>query len=257
LDQAKWTSEILPLIGDALEHIQDRLHKEGELSAGLEHRRDHASSNDLNKLNRLLNEIEKSEHTNLELHNLLLTANDKFREEHARQRLRRTATGLRVNLQSEVLLPWVSSEISSAARLTIPALNLLAGHRLCAPPSLDQLLAKLLALPNATASPQADVVMPNTAPLQEVPPIFDAAHRLAVRDLLRAELLEPRRLSELLLIAGERGLASPSKRLFILLTMEQFGAANERLQFQVRPTGSQLAADVFVGDDLELSRLPR
>src|ERR1051325_4172397 len=67
-DQAKWSSEVLDQISHALEHIRERQRKEGELRAGLEQRRDQAGGDDLAKLTRLLDELEKSEHTNLELH---------------------------------------------------------------------------------------------------------------------------------------------------------------------------------------------
>jgi hypothetical protein len=127
-DQAKWTTDVLPMVVDALEHIQNRLRKEGELRAGLEQRRDQAGSDDLSKINRLLGEIEKSERTNLELHNLLITANDTFREEHARQRLRRSATALHVNLQPDIFLPLLSSEMSSAAQFVLSCWALLSGH---------------------------------------------------------------------------------------------------------------------------------
>ena len=88
-DQAKWSSEVLPKMTEALELIRERQRKEGELRNGLEQRRDQAGGDDSAKLTRLLDELEKSETTNLELHRLLITANDQFREEHARQRLRR------------------------------------------------------------------------------------------------------------------------------------------------------------------------
>ena len=44
-------------------------------------------------------------------------------------------------------------------------------------------------------------------------------------------------LSELLAMAIMQGLSSPARRLFVLLTMEQFGAADERRQFNVQPDG--------------------
>jgi hypothetical protein len=253
-DQAKWTSDILPLIGHALEHIGDRLHKEGELRGGLEQRRDQAGKDDLNKINRLLAEIEKSERTNLELHNLLLTANDSYREEHSRQRFRRSTPGLHVNLQSDLLLPWLSIENTLADKLLPEALNVIAGHSIAAVTSFEQMWSRLLAPPVQVTVPEADVAMPVTEPMRESPPMFTAEDQSAVRSFLRAELNGERTLGELLLVAGERGLTSPARRLFVLLTMQQFGAVGDRLQFQVRPTGAQLSSEAFVGDDLKLVR---
>lgn len=252
-DQAKWSSEILPLMEGALQHIKDRLRKEGELRAGLEQRRDQAAPADLTKLNRLLDEIDKSERTNLELHNLLITANDKFRQEFARQRLRRTATGLRVSLEPEILLRWIGEEVSFARLAAVPALNLLAGHAVPVPPSLEQLWAKLLAPPVTPEPAEANVTLPDTAALASSPPVFKPEDWLGVRDFLRAELRGRRSLSELLVIAGGRGLSSPAKRLFVLLTMEQFGAADARRQFHVQPSGEPFDTSGFAGDDLFLS----
>lgn len=253
-DQAKWSSEVLPQMTLALEHIRERQRKEGELRGGLEQRRDQAGGDDLGKLTRLLDELEKSETTNLELHRLLITANDQFRDEHARQRLRRVASGLRVNLEPDVLLPWVQGQTSFVLEAWTPAMNLLAGHVTPVPPSLEQLWSKLLAPPTESEVQQADVALPKTSPLAEMPPVFLPADRVAVCDFLRRELHEKRRLSDLLLIAGARGLSSPARRLFVLLTMEQFGAAGERRQFDVWPEGTTFAAEGFSGDELYLSR---
>ena len=195
-DQAKWSSEILPLMEGALQHIKERLRKEGELRAGLEQRRDQASPADLTKLNRLLDEIDKSERTNLELHNLLITANDRFREEHTRQRLRRAAAGLRVSLEPEVLLRWIGEEMSFAGLAALPALNLLAGHAIPVPPSLEELWAKLLAPPATPEPAQADVTLPDTEALVSSPPVFSAEDWLGIRDFLRAELRGRRSLSD-------------------------------------------------------------
>lgn len=256
-DQAKWASNILPLIADALEHIQERLQKEGELRNGLEQRRDQAGKDDLNKINRLLREIEKSERTNLELHNLLLVANDSYRQEHTRQRLLRAGPGLHVNLQSDVFLPWLGLETKLAGDLASVAFNILAGHNVTAITSLEQMWARLLAPPPQATVPEADVSMPATELLREPPPIFSAEEQSSVRDFLRAELHSPRRLEELLVTAGERQLTSAAKRFFVLLTVGQFGAVGDQVQFHVWPIGSRLSCDPFVGDDLELSRLER
>ena len=256
-DQAKWTTDVLPMVIDALEHIQDRLRKEGELRAGLEQRRDQAGNDDLSKINRLLNEIEKSERTNLELHNLLITANDTFREEHARQRLRRSATALHVNLQPDIFLPLLASETPVAAQFVSSCWGLLAGQNTSALVGIEQLWGKLLAAPMECATLEADVAMPATECVQEIPPIFDRDTYIAVRDFLRAELNEPRQLSELLEIAGGRGLSSAVRRLFVLLTMEQFGAAQARMQLEIRKTGSRFSIDGFLGDDVHVSRAIR
>jgi hypothetical protein len=257
LIRPKWTTDVLPTVIDALEHIQDRLRKEGELRAGLEQQRDQGGNDDLTKINRLLNEIEKSERTNLELHNLLITANDTFREEHTRQRLRRSATALHVNLQPDIFLPLLSTEMPLAAQFVSSCWGLLAGHNTPALVGIEQLWGKLLAAPMECATLEADVTMPTTEIVQDIPPIFDRDAYIAVRDFLRAELNEPRQLSELLEIAGDRGLSSPAQRLFVLLTMEQFGAEGERMQLEVRKTGSRFSIDGFLGDDVHVSRAKR
>jgi hypothetical protein len=254
-DQARWSSDILPLIADALQHIQNRLEKEGELRGGLEQRRDQAGKDDLNKINRLLAEIEKSEKTNLDLHKLLLMANDSYRQEHTRQRLRRTAAGLHVNLQTDVFLPWLQLQTELAENLVPLALSTVAGVNVSTVISLEQVWSRLLAPPPQATVQEADVKMPATQPLREPPPIFSPQEQSAVRDFLRAELNKPRGLEELLLLARERGLTSAARRLFVLLTMQQFGALGDQREFQVRPTKSKLDCDPFIGDDLELSRL--
>ncbi len=256
-DQAKWTTEVLPQMTHALGHIRERQRKEAELRTGLEQRRDQAGGDDLGKLTRLLDELEKSEITNLELHRLLITANDQFREEHAHQRLRRGAMGACVNLEPEVLLPWLHAEVSFVREAWAPAMNLLVGHATPVPPSLEQIWSKLLALPTESDALQADVAAPQTEALAEAPPVFQLADRVAVRDFLRHELRGAQKLSELLAVANKHGLSPPACRLFVLLTMEQFGAAGERRQFAVVPDGKPFAAEGFSGDELVLSRLSK
>jgi hypothetical protein len=136
-------------------------------------------------------------------------------------------------------------------------MNLLVGHATPVPPSLEQLWSKLLAMPSEAEIAQADVTPPQTTALTIAPPIFLPADRLAVRDFLRQELKETRKLSELLVVAGKRGLSSPARRLFVLLTMEQFGAASERQQFSAAPDGASFAVEEFSGDELALSRLSK
>ena len=253
-DQAKWASEVLDQMTHALEHIRERQRKEGELRTGLEQRRDQAGGDDLAKLTRLLDELQKSETTNLELHRLLITANDQFRDEHARQRLRRAALALRVNLEPEVLIPWLHNSATFAQDAWVPAMNLLVGHSIPVPSSLELLWAKLLARPVEQEVAHDEVKAPETSPIPPTPPIFSTQDRIAVRDFLREELEKPAALSKLLTIAGKRRLSSPACRLFVLLTMEQFGAAGERQQFKVDRDGSAFAVEAFSGDDLILSR---
>lgn len=253
-DEARWVKEVLPLIADALEHIRDRLSRERDLRAGLEQRRDRASGEDLAKLTRLLNEVEKSERTNLELHNLLLPASEKFREEHSRQRLRRRAA-LLPHLESDVFVPWLVLDSSRALGLLESELNVLAGHTVPTPPGIEQLWAKLLA-PPMTATPRtADVALPSMDMLAASPPPFASEDYAGVRDFLRTELAGKRRLSEMLETARAHGLSAATRRLFVLTAMEQYGVDGERQQFWVQPQPETLVAEDFAGDELLLSRL--
>lgn len=253
-DEAQWVKTVLPLIDDALNHIGDRLTKERELREGLEQRRDRATGGDLAKLTRLLNEIEKSERTNLDLHNLLLSASEKFREEHSRQRLRRRAA-LLPNLEPEVFLPWLTLETATARSMVIPGLNILAGHAVPVPPGLEQLWTKLLAPPVTPSPHSADVTMPVTGSLTNPPPPFASDDYGVVREFLRKELAGERRLSEMLATANERGLSPSARRLFVLLTMQQYGADEQRLQFRVQPEPDSFQTPEFAGDELLLSRV--
>ena len=71
---------------------------------------------------------------------------------------------------------------------------------------------------------------------------------------MRSTLTGPRRLSELLVAAKEQTLPVSARRLVVLLSMQQFGAAAERRQFHVEHAGQSLSAGGFAGDDLVLSR---
>lgn len=253
VEQAAWVGQVLPVIDEALTLIADRIERERELRRGLELRQDQAAGEDLAKLTRLLHEIEKSERTNLDLHRLLLTANERFRDEHARQRLRRPSAALLPNLETDVFLPWLDSWGVVAQGLFAGVLNETGVHvPLVA--DLDALWSRLLAPPVVAEPVAAETVPPATAEVAESPPPFSREDFESSARFLRNSLKGPRRLSELLEDAKKQPLSAPACRLFVLLSMQQFGAAAERHQFRVEPVGETLAINGFAGDDLILSR---
>lgn len=254
VEQTAWVGQVLPVIDEALKLIGDRMEKERELRRGLELRRDQASGSDLAKLTRLLNEIEKSERTNLDLHRLLLTANQQFRDEHARQRLRRPSAALLPNLEADVLLPWLESRSAEARERFTSALNTAAGVLAPAVVGLDALWSKLLAPPIVVNPVEANTELPATTELANSPPPFAREEFEASARFLRGSLTGQRRLSELLAAAKEQTLPNPACRLVVLLCMQEFGVAADRRQFRVEPGGGTFTRDGFAGDDLILSR---
>jgi tetratricopeptide (TPR) repeat protein len=254
VEQVAWVGQVLPVIEEALKLIGNRMEKERELRRGLELRRDQANGPDLAKLTRLLNEIEKSERTNLDLHRLLLTANQQFRDEHARQRLRRPSAALLPNLENDVLLPWLDSRSIDARDRFASALSTAAGVNAPAVAGLDALWSKLLAPPVVVNPAEAEIEPPDTVQLAKYPPPFAREDFEASARFLRSSLTGPRRLSELLADARQQALPKPACRLVVLSSMQQFGAAVERRQFRVEPGGKEFATDGFAGDDLVLSR---
>jgi len=254
VEQAAWVAQVLPVIDEALHHISDRIEKERELRGGLEQRRYQASGEDLAKLTRLLNEIEKSERTNLDLHRLLLTANLQFRDEHARQRLRRPSAALLPNLEADVLLPWLASPTVEARERFASALNIVAGVYTPCVTSLDALWSKLLAPPIIVSPAEADTVPPETTEMKTPLPPFAREDFETSAQFFRNTLTGRFRLSELLITAEARALPPAACRLVVLLSMQQFGAAVGRRQFHVEPVGEFFATNGFAGDDLVLSR---
>ena len=254
VEQTAWVGQVLPVIDEALKLIGDRLEKERDLRRGLEQRRDQASGPDLTKLTRLLNEIEKSERTNLDLHRLLLTANQQFRDEHARQRLRRPSAAFLPNLEADVLLPWLASTSAGARERFAAALNTAAGVHVPSVIGLDALWSKLLAPPVIVSPAEADTNLPATTEMVKYPPPFAREDFEESARFLRGSLTSPRRLSDLLATAKEQTLSDSACRLVVLLSMQQFGAAADRRQFRVEHAGQSFANDGFAGDDLLLSR---
>lgn len=254
VEQAAWVGQVLPVIDEALKLIGDRMEKERDLRRGLELRRDQATGQDLAKLTRLLNEIDKSERTNLDLHRLLLTASQQFRDEHTRQRLRRPSAALLPDLETDVLLPWLASRSSDARDWFASTLNTAAGVHAPSVIGLDALWTKLLAPPVVVTHAEADTALPVTTEMAMYPPPFAREDFEDSARFLRNTLTGPRRLSELLVTAREEDLSDPACRLVVLLSMQQFGVTAERRQFRVESGGQPLAADGFLGDDLLLSR---
>jgi hypothetical protein len=254
VEQAAWIGQVLPVIEEALKLIGERIEKERDLRRGLEQRREQASGQDLAKLTRLLNEIEKSERTHLDLHHLLLTANQQFRDEHARQRLRRPSAALLPNLEADVLLPWLASTSVDAREWFAAALSTAAGVHTPPVIGLDALWSKLLAPPVILTPAEADTALPATTEMAQPPPPFAREDFEASARCLRDALAGPCHLSELLLAANRRAVPDSVCRLVVLLSMQQFGAGTDRRQFRVEPGGRSFAVDKFAGDDLLLSR---
>jgi len=101
----------------------------------------------------------------------------------------------------------------------------------------------------------ADVALPTMDMLAASPLPFASEDYAGVRDFLLSELDGKRRLSEMLEAAKTRGLPPATRRLFVLTSMEQYGADEERQQFRVRPRPEPLIAKGFAGDELVLSPL--
>jgi len=253
VEQAAWTSQVLPVIEEALDHIGKRIDRERELRSGLELRREQAKSDDFSKLSRLLNEIEKSERTNLDLHRLLLTANQVFREEHARQRLRRPLATSLPHLEMDVFVPLLTFSSDHVCSQVDALVNILGGISAPCVVSVESLWQKLLAAPVATESLEADTSIPFTTEMEAPNPPFRPEDFVAVTTFLRATVHDSHRLSELLTSLDCSRLTSPQQRLFVVLTMQQFGTAEERRQFQVESTGKTFSSCGFSGDDLMLS----
>jgi hypothetical protein len=253
VEQAAWTSQVLPVIEEALDHIGKRIDRERELRGGLELRREQAKGEDLAKLSRLLNEIEKSERTNLDLHRLLLTANQEFREEHARQRLRRPSAVSLPHLEMDVFAPLLTLNSSQICSQFDSVINILGGVKAPCVVSIESLWQRLLAPPILPEALEAETTVPSTIELEAPPPPFGSEDFVAVRTFLRSTLHEPHRLSELLMRSESSKLTSPQQRLFVLLTMQQFGTAAERQQFRVESAGKTFFGCGFSGDDLMLS----
>lgn len=253
VEQAAWTSQVLPVIEEALDHIGKRIDRERELRGGLELRREQAKGEDLVKLSRLLSEIEKSERTNLDLHRLLLTANQKFREEHARQRLRRPSAASLPHLEMDVFAPLLTLKSSQVCSQFGNLINILGSAKAPCVVSVESLWQRLLAPPILPEAPEADTTVPSSIEIEPLPPPFRSEDFVAVKTFLRSTLDESHCLSDLLTRSDSSRLTSPQRSLFVLLTMQQFGTAVERQQFRVESAGKTFSGYGFSGDDLVLS----
>jgi hypothetical protein len=253
VEQAAWTSQVLPVIEEALQHIGNRIDRERELRNGLELRREQAKGEDLAKLSRLLKEIEKSERTNLDLHRLLLTANQQFRDEHARQRLRRPSAVSLPHLEADVFVPFLAWTSQHACSHLQTVISVVGGVKAPYIVSIESLWNKLLAPPIVPECLEAETDLPCTTPIDAPPAPFSAEDFVAVATFLRSQLQDSKRLSDLLMRSESSNLTYAQQRLFVLLTMQQFGTAEERQQFRVDSVGQCFANHGFSGDDLILS----
>src|SRR5262249_33041614 len=147
--------------------------------------------------------------------------NQQFRDEHARQRLRRPSAALLPNVEADIFVPWIASPSVEARERLVAAVNILGGVHAPCVASLDVLWNKLLAPPIVVSPAEANTLPPETREMNPSLLPFDRQDFEASAQFFRDTLTGRLRLSELLVTAEERALPATACRLVVILSMQQ------------------------------------
>lgn len=253
--QVDWVHEVLGLLEEARIHLEDRQTAELSLIDAVETRLERADAAAAPQLFTLLETLKECHARHLRLHGELISANQQYLDEQARQAFRPRLLSPLPDPEAELLRP--------ALELPAGALAAQAGEllRCFNPPHvppvycLSTLLDRLLAPRRGEDSP-FDLSGPELEPLQEPPLPFSAEDEQAV-DRLLAGLQQdrPQKLSALLRKARQEGLTPGALHLLVLRALQAFDRDEElHTNLISEPAGSKLDDPDFKGDDLLVSR---
>lgn len=252
ITQVDWAGEILRMLQEARDHLRMRLESDGEISAAVMAARDDAEEKEWPHIGQLLHHIQDCQQRNARLHQRILTANEKWLGEQARQAFRPRAIISLPDLEAQVL--------RTALGLSLNELDgdqcweLCAGFLGVSVPRLTgpaDFIDMLLAPPRDYE--RAELPMPEFD-AEEIGPsalrFSEEDHRVVDLRLVAVSDRETT-VSELLEKCRKDGLSTHHRTLLYLKVLHGFGEQPDK----VRLLGRTFHDDVFSGDDLIMSPL--
>ena len=244
-----WVVEMLPRLNSARNHIEERLRAEESLIVEAENKMEGVGSEDRGRLLRVREQLEVASRVHNDLFNVVLGANHRFMEEHARQRFRPVALNPFPNPQSAVLRPLLRFTLGEADAWLKATWFLLHPPRLKPLPDFA-LMTKALLQPRHKTEPAGEVVADTEFDeTHESEPAFPDSAWAAFHEVF-AQMPEQFRLSECLdrLPAGD----DAARRLALLRVGQWFeGRADDP---DVQPMGARFECGEFYGDDLLVTK---
>jgi hypothetical protein len=257
-----WADTVPALLDRARVHLGERLHAEDGLMARMRHARNEAGDAEVRSTClRILALLGRANHRHIELHGTVLRALQTFLDAQADQRFRPVASLRLVAMTQDVLLPIMQMTAAEASEIAAVFAEAIAGPVVGRLPRLTDLYDLLLAPARESLGKHPDDDDPQLDGDEDDAHPFTDPEREAARTVLDAATAQPRRLSELLLLARPHG---PVVVDLIALSVlwafapEHDDADEAPMEFDdlfgthliVLDDGRQLAVDGYTGRDL-------
>lgn len=244
-----WVTDMLPRLDSARNHIEERMKAEESLIIEAERKMDEADLDGKRRLAAVRDQLDGASRQHNGLLNLVLGANSRFRDEHARQRFRPATLNPFPNPQSAVLRPLL--------RLTLAELDDWIHLRwfFLHPPQYRSLpdfalMTRILLQPKREIEPSGEVVVENELEEGRDPEPAFPEETWATFHQVFASLSERFRLSECLDRLPPDDV--PVRHLALLRIGQWFEGRPD--DPDVQPAGASFSRDAFYGDDVVVTK---
>lgn len=248
--QVDWAGEMLRMLGEARDHLRMRLDSDGEICAAVMAAQDDAEEKERPHIAQLLRHMQECQHRNTRLHQRILSANDQWLNEHARQAFRPRAIHALPDLEAQVLrtaLPLSPREWTPDECWAVTSAFLgLRAPRVMGPVDFVEML---LAPPREFERPELPVLGVDIEEDGTAPPFFSEEDGRVVSIAMESGPNEVR-VSELLAQQRLAGMSRHQRTLLYLKTLLWFGEEPDRVEL----AGETFEDDSFSGDDLLFRR---
>lgn len=244
-----WITDMLPRLDSARNHIEERMKAEESLIIEAERKMDEADLEGRRRLAAVKDQLDSASRQHNGLLNLVLGANDRFRDEHARQRFRPATLNPFPNPQSAVLRPLL--------RFTLAELGeWMNRHWLFLHPPQYRplpdfaLMTRVLLQPKREIEPSGEVVVETELEEGRDPEPAFADETWRAFHQIYASLPERFRLSECLDRLPPDDM--PTRQLVLLRIGQWFECRPD--DPNVQPVGESFSQGAFYGDDLMVTK---
>lgn len=249
--QVDWSGEMLRMLLEAREHLRVRLDSDGEICSAVMTAQDDADEKERPHIAQLLRHMQECQQRNTRLHQRIITANDQWLNEHARQSFRPRAVLALPDIEAQVLRTALSLNL----RAWVPdeCWQVTSGFL---GPSLPRVMGPvdfiemLLAPPRDYERPELSTPIVDMEEAGRTAPFFSEEDERITGLAIESFVADEIRVSELLANLRHEGMSEHHRTLLYLKTLLWFGEAPERVDL----VGSVFTDEPFSGDDLLLKK---
>ena len=250
VESVNWVADVLPKLGQARNHIEERIHAEDDLAAEAERKMSETDQAGRGKLVFVKEQLEIAARKHNELLTLVMSSNRIFLDEHARQSFHPIALTPFPNPQTAVLKPLLQRPAGETDAWLVANWHLLHPPAIEPLPDFSQMVAKLWQERRATETVQP-IVAPELENIEDPVPPFTPEIKMRVEDALESLPSETRLSDWLTKLNGDSG---DARHLAVLLAGQWYEGLEDGVA--ISADGRQLETTDVYGDDLLITRRP-